>query len=319
MIAGLLRLRRVQPDVRDFGTRVRAPRHDQSARPAPAEEEGVGNHDSRLGVGRVGERVGRAHVAHRIHALVGRPHPIIHFDPPLLDGYAGRFEPEPVDVGRSTHRHENVIALERHFLAVALGPQNARVAAALRRHDLHVGHILDPVTDHGPLDDLGGVRILARQDVIRLIEHGDPGAEAGERLSQFAANGPGPDHQQMCRPVGQRKDGLVRQIARLFEPGCRQGRRPRTGRDHGPAKVQAAPIHFDRVRTGEVSMAQKDVDPQLVPETSNAVVSAEVRSKPSHPGHRFAEIAGAADGRPAEFLVGHLRVMPTSGRADDRL
>src|SRR5438034_358324 len=142
----------------------------------------------------------------------------------------------------------------------------------------------------GPVQDLGGVRVLADENVRGGIEEDDLGAQAAERLRQLAADRAGADHGERGRALGQREDALVGQEAGLGEP--RDGRvgRARAGRDHGALEAKRRAVDRDRVRPGEASVAQEDVNAELVLEALGRVVVADARPQPPHALHHGAEV-----------------------------
>ena len=89
-----------------------------------------------------------------------------------------------------------------------------------------------PSRDSASRDALGGVGVLAGQELARALEEGHLRAEAREGLRELAADRAAADHGQPPRQLGQREDRLVREVAGLGQPG--DGRLGRAGarRDH---------------------------------------------------------------------------------------
>src|SRR6516164_8774947 len=88
----------------------------------------------------------------------------------------------------------------------------------------------------------------------------DPGAETGEGLAQLATDWPGADHGQARRQPRERKDGLVGEESRLGQAGDGRPLGPGARRDHGPAEAKGLTGNFNRVRPGERTLPEVDID-----------------------------------------------------------
>ena len=66
-----------------------------------------------------------------------------------------------------------------------------------------------------------------------------------------------------CRTLGQSKNALIGQIATLGQP--RDGRHTSmaAGRNHGAGKREGLPLDVEGTRTGETTMAEKDIHAQV--------------------------------------------------------
>src|SRR6516162_3078518 len=117
----------------------------------------------------------------------------------------------------------------------------------------------------------------------------DPGAETGEGLAQLATDGPGADHGQARRQLRERKDGLVGEESRLGQAGDGRPVGPGARRDHGPAEAQGLPANFNRVRTGESTLPEVDIDTEAS-EPSRRVVGTDPGPQPAHTFHDASKI-----------------------------
>src|SRR5262249_22717658 len=90
----------------------------------------------------------------------------------------------------------------------------------------------------------------------------DPGAETGKGLAQLATDWPGADHGQARRKLGERKDGLVGEEARLGQAGDGRPVGPGARRDHGPAEAKGLAGNCNRVRPSESGLPEVDIDAQ---------------------------------------------------------
>ena len=146
----------------DLGRGIGAPGHVQRTRPLVAEEEGVGEDDARQRVGGVRELEAGGDVARGVDVAVGRLQEVVHGDAGPVVGHARRLEVEAVRVGGSADAHQDLVAGER------LGPSVTRVVhdlvrpAPLDARDLRAQDERHALGPHVPLDDGGGVGVLAR-------------------------------------------------------------------------------------------------------------------------------------------------------------
>src|SRR6516225_4176297 len=117
----------------------------------------------------------------------------------------------------------------------------------------------------------------------------DPGAETGKGLAQLATDGPGADHGQARRQLRERKDGFVGEESRLGQ--ARDGRPvgPGARRDYGPAEAKGLAGNFNRVRPGESTLAEVDIDAEAS-EPSRRVVGTDYGPQPAHTFHDASEI-----------------------------
>ena len=157
-------------------------------------EEGIGDQDAGQGVGGVGELVGEADVAGGVDVGVGGLQGVAdrHAAPVILD--AGRFQPQPLDIGRAAHADQD--GVDNHFdlLTFTLQAENPVIAPPFDGNNLHTELQFDPFAQEGGLQNPGGILILASQDLRCKFYQCHPAAEAGKGLGQFAADGAATDH-----------------------------------------------------------------------------------------------------------------------------
>src|SRR6516225_2775885 len=117
----------------------------------------------------------------------------------------------------------------------------------------------------------------------------DPGAETGKGLAQLATDGPGADHGQARRQLRERKDGFVGEESRLGQ--ARDGRPvgPGARRDYGPAEAKGLAGHLHRVRPGESTLPEVDIDAEAS-EPSRRVVGTDPGPQPAHTFHDASKI-----------------------------
>jgi hypothetical protein len=288
-------------DVRQFGIGVGHPRDDERARLLPAEEERILNRDPRQRVGGVGELVPGAHVARGKHAPIRRPQPIVHRHALFRRVDAGRLQTQVFDVGRPAGRHEDRIS--RDVVVASLG------APAPREAELHAaGGPLHAVGRHAEfephavglqrvLDNGRRVGVLARQHLAGPAEHRHAGAEAREGLRQLAADRSRADDEQIGRQIGEREDGLVREVRTGVEPGDRWRGRTASGGDDRLPEPQACVVDDDRPFVGEGGGAEEHVHARG-PQTLGRIVGRDRRAALAHAPHDGGEIdANVADRR----------------------
>src|SRR5579872_7240614 len=117
----------------------------------------------------------------------------------------------------------------------------------------------------------------------------DPGAETCKGLAQLATNWPGADHGQARRQLRERKDGLVGEEARLGQAWDGRPVGPCARRDHGPAEAKGLAGNFNRVRPGESTLPEVDIDAKPS-EPSRRVVGTDPGPQPAHPFHDASKI-----------------------------
>ncbi len=118
-------------------------------------------------------------------------------------------------------------------------------------------------------------------------------------LGQLAADWSAADHCQPWRQFGQRKDRLVGQIASFGQAGDVRGRSARPAADGGLFEPQLCTGHRYALGTHKAGIADKHVDPELIPKASRRVVVANVGPNTAHPFHGAAKIA--PDRIPAQY------------------
>src|SRR5262245_24948838 len=117
----------------------------------------------------------------------------------------------------------------------------------------------------------------------------DLGAETGKGLAQLATDGPRADHGQAWRQLRERKDGLVGEEARLGQAGDGRPVGPGARRDHSPAEAKGLAGNCNRVRPGESTLAEVDIDAEAS-EPSRGVVATDPGPQPPHPFHDAGKI-----------------------------
>src|SRR6516164_1444531 len=117
----------------------------------------------------------------------------------------------------------------------------------------------------------------------------DPGAETGKGLAQLATDWPGADHGQARRQLRERKDGLVGEESRLGQAGDGRPVGPGARRDHGPAEAKSLAGNLHRVRPGESTLAEVDIDAEAS-EPSRRVVGTDAGPQPAHSVHDTSKI-----------------------------
>src|SRR5262249_55000061 len=122
-----------------------------------------------------------------------------------------------------------------------------------------------------------------------IAQQMDPGAETRKGLAQLATDWPCADHGQARRQLHERKDGLVGEEARLGKAGDGWLVGPGRRRDHGPAEAQGLAGNFNRVRPGESTLPEVDIDAEAS-EPSRRVVDTDLGPQPAHAFHDASKI-----------------------------
>lgn len=183
-------------------------------------------------------------------------------------------------------------------------------------YPLHLCAVLDrhAVGTERGLDDVAGVRVVARQHPVAAGDDRDRAPESGKGLGQLAPDRPRPEHDEPRGPGGEGEDRLIGVVPRLCKAGDGRHGRPGTGRDHRPSESEHGVGDGYLVRAAESTMAEKDVHPELG-EPPHAVHRAQIRPEFPHALHRYAEVAG--DRRPSEPGGSGPRIMPCPRGRDD--
>jgi hypothetical protein len=108
--------------------------------------------------------------------------------------------------------------------------------------------------------------------------------------------------------VREREDRLIGQVARLLHSGDQRSRRTRTCADGRFGESQRPAPHVDRVRSGEATLPDKDIHPQLLVAMDRIIVT-NTRPKPAHTRHRRPEVIydAVGDMQPKFGRVAHFR------------
>ena len=116
-----------------------------------------------------------------------------------------------------------------------------------------------------------GVRVLPVHEAVVLVQQGHLAAQAQHGLGQFAADGAAAHDQEAPGTLGQGKNRLVGEKARLGQPGDVRPHGPAAGGDDRFFETQGLAVHVDGVAPGEAGLPQEDVHPQ-VPEAPGGVM-----------------------------------------------
>ena len=140
---------------------------------------------------------------------VGGAQVVVHLDAGLVVATPAASRPRPSTFGaRPAATRISSATISRRSPSRSRRPSSSRPAAP-HLDDLDAELEVDAVARQRLLDDLGGVGVLAGQDVAVHVEQGDPAAEAGEGLRQLAADRAAADHHQPRRQLGEVEDRLV--------------------------------------------------------------------------------------------------------------
>ena len=203
--------------------------------------------------------------------------------------HAELLQPETFHIRAASQRQQQRVVLEGNLPALVLADDSAANVGALdpQRFVSHgQGHTLRrELASNQP----GGIRILASQQTGRHLHHGDPAAEARERLCQLAADGSTAEHQQALRQLPQLPDRVTGQVARTVQSWNRGHQRPRTGGDDQAARGQPLPSDLDLPRAHHSGLAGDDLHTQTGV-ALDRVVRSDPRDHLLHPCHGVREI-----------------------------
>ena len=130
--------------------------------------------------------------------------------------------------------------------------------AALRRCHRQVADAADDVHAFAlqeAADRRGNLRVLARQQPRRALQHADLGAEAAEHLREFQPDIAAAEYDEMLRDDVQRERGSVGEVRHAFDAGDCRHRRPATDIDEHALRGKPFAADLDLVRRNETSMA----------------------------------------------------------------
>src|SRR5262249_24512199 len=145
-----------------------------------------------------------------------------------------------------------------------------------------------------------------------------PGAETGKGLAQLATDWPGADHGQARRQLRERKDGLVGEESRLGQAGDGWPVGPGARGDHGPPEAKGLAGNFNRVRPGESTLPEVDIDTEAS-EPSRPAVGTDPGPQPAHPFHDAGKIDPHAGRNVYAELCGVANLGGGPGGSDQRL
>ena len=83
---------------------------------------------------------------------------------------AGRFETEPLHIGRASRRHQYLVRREPILTRIGMKVEHFLFAAALHPLSPRVEHDLQPLAEHGLLQDCGRVSVLAVEEVRPAVQ-----------------------------------------------------------------------------------------------------------------------------------------------------
>uniref|UniRef100_UPI00311FD73B hypothetical protein n=1 Tax=Thauera sp. SDU_THAU2 TaxID=3136633 RepID=UPI00311FD73B len=104
----------------------------------------------------------------------------------------------------------------------------------------------------GGIEHLRHLEILGRQNVLAKLHERDADAECVHHIGELAADGAGPQHDQLFRQAIQGQHARRRQDELFVEREARQQQRPRSGRDDDVPGRYAIPTPF---RPGQGKLA----------------------------------------------------------------
>jgi hypothetical protein len=174
----------------------------------------------------------------------------------------------------------------------------------------------DAVAPEARLYDLGRVRLLLRQKIQADDRH--LRAEAAERLTEFAPDGAGTEHDEAARQFGEPEDVLVGEVLDLTQPWHREDSGARAAGDDRPSEFEASPIDLDEVAADEPAFADVHIDAER-PVTLHGVVVADAGTQPSHAFHHCGEVDARAGWNMHAKLVGVPHLMRRTRRTDQSL
>ena len=286
----------------------------------PSREQGVGEQDAGLGVGRVGELEGRAEVAGRENARVGGPEPVVDTDAVAVEFYTRRVQAEPLDVGRTTGRDQD--GVHPQLLRAACTVQIEHPLRALDAHtrDPAVQPHLDPFAGKHRGEQVGHLAVLAGKQLRPVLDQGHPAAEAGKGLGHLAAHRAAAEHGQPGGQGGEGEQGLIGQRLGRAQAGDVRQRGPGAGAQGRAVKGKVPASHLDAVRTGKATLAEEHVHAQLVAEAAGRVVAADLGPQPAHARHDCGKIGqGAFRVRSQAVSLAAAGLVRGPGGADERL
>jgi len=177
---------------------------------------------------------------------------------------------------------------------------------------------VDPISDHGLLDDPCRIGVFPDQHMGCHIEQGDLATESSESLGQLTPDRPAADDTEAARQLGQREDRFVGQKAAFLAPGNGGDEGSSSGRDDGSAKTQATSPNLDGVPGDEASLTDEHVDAQIAKATG-AVMAADSSAQPPHSLHDGCEVSVANCLWPAESVGRGSSLVPCTRGTDHRL
>ena len=222
---------------------------------------------------------------------------------------AGRFETEPLHIGRASRRHQYLVRREPipPLTRSGMKVENFLFAAALHPLSPRVEHDLQPLAEHGFLQDRGRVSVLAVEEVRLVVQQKHLAPQSLEGLGQLAADRPAADDRQTRRALGQREHRLVGQETDLFQPRDGWSRRSPAGGDHSSLEAQRSAVDFHRAAAHEAAVTEEHIHPEIR-EPPNRVVMADAGPHTPHALHDGGEIdlrrpryRHAELGRPVQF------------------
>ena len=151
---------------------------------------------------------------------------------------------------------ENLITTPAHFDALSTAEQTHTVVQERSLHKLR------------------GIGLFSGQYAVGGFDQDDLRAEAGKSLRQLASDRARANDSDWVGKLGQRKHGLVGEIVNLVKAGNGWGRRTRSGGDDRLAESERPPGNSNRIRAGELAIAEEDVDAEVA-EPGRRIVSAD--------------------------------------------
>ena len=146
-----------------------------------------------------------------------------------------------------------------------------------------------PVALQRPLDDLGGVGVLARKDAVHRLDQVDLASKASKRLGKLASDRAGPDDAQTPWQRRQREYGLVGQVPDFLDSRNRRRGSPCARRDTRPGESDLPAVDLEPIAAREPAVADEDVDAETG-EPLGGIVPAQVRSQSPETFHHRGEI-----------------------------
>ena len=285
----LLRILLVQPHVCYLRGRISTPRNRQRAGFGASLEESVLDDDPRHEVGCVCKLVGRTDVPGSVNAGICRLQPVVDLDAALVVRDTHAFEVEAFHVGSSTHTDQELVDGLVVAFSVRVERESNRTRIVYYLRLAAATKELYSVPQKRVLDDLGRWAIFARQNTVFRFHEVNLRAEPGERLRQFAADGPGSDDAQSSWELRQGKDGFVCQVLDAIQPRNGRSGRPSSSRYDGLLEAESRVADLDRIPSGELALAKEHVDTEVA-KTRCRIVRADRRTQPPHSLHGRPEV-----------------------------